>query len=109
MKHFTEEGSDYFGFRYGLLDRVHNFQMQSATDVKRLEKLIADPHAFFARDLTLRKFTIKDLKFLAPFQGLRQLKLDWSNIKKLRSIEPLASMAHLAAVHLEGSPVSDLG
>ncbi len=105
MVHFTQEDSRYFGFRYGLLDNLHNFRLQSKGQVKQLREFMKDPHAIFARHVVLRKFTITDLEFLSQFRAVRELKLDWSNLKKLRSIEPVANMKLLRSVSIEGSAV----
>ncbi|MEM9190400.1 MAG: SMI1/KNR4 family protein [Myxococcota bacterium] len=105
ISHFTQEGADYFGFRYGILDNLHNFELQSKSQIRQLLEFLKDPHAIFARRIILRKFTITDLEFLSEFRAVRELKLDWSNLKKLRSIDPVADMKHLRSISVEGSAV----
>ena len=108
MVHFTNPAFPRgMGFKYGLLQQLDTFGWTPSM-CNQVVEFLADDHASWITDLTLRGVKLSDLELVARFAAIRKLNFRWTDIRDLRSLAPTATMHRLRALNVSKSSVVDL-
>ncbi len=98
----------YFSFRYGFLEKLDTFRLDTPKEREEALALVADPHAMFVRHVALRKAKLDSLELFSRLPALRRIQCRWTDITQVDSLEPLAGLLHLRALNVNNSKIGDL-
>lgn len=109
-KHMTHyfTGEYYLSFRYGILDALDTFPLNTAKERQEALALLSDPHGMFVRHVCLRKAKLDSFDLFKSLSALRRIECRWTDITQVRSLEPLAGLEELRSLDISNSGVHDL-